>query len=116
MSQDRAAPHREDAAAKNLRRERRPRERQGHLPGERHSEARLRSDRRGNLTERTRAKAQGRSAGDEPGHRPGRGNPWRGENPGGARPVADANPICRTERTLEGSKAVKPAKGTCPTF
>jgi hypothetical protein len=36
----------------------------------------------------------------------------RQHSPGGARPVADANNIYCTERTLRGSKAVKPAQGT----
>jgi len=36
----------------------------------------------------------------------------REHSPGGARPVVDVNSICCTERTLRGSKAVKPAQGT----
>jgi hypothetical protein len=36
----------------------------------------------------------------------------REHSPGGARPVAGVNNVCRTERTLRGSKAVKPAQGT----
>src|SRR5262249_22230479 len=37
-------------------------------------------------------------------------------SPGGARPVAGANPARCTERTLSGSKAAKSAQGTDGTF
>jgi len=104
ISHDRIASNPEWALARNLRRERRPREGQCHHLCDRNSEAWSGQARLGQLSRAGSGKQ--REGGVPVMSRASRrrGRPWRGKSPGGHRPATYANPVRRWYGLLRGAR------------